>query len=213
LPQSSSLGTPQVRSGFVKPVFWTVLGLMMILALLFTSLPMLRTTHPLHYLLYSQRWLLFPHIAAGLTAMILGPLQFSARLRRRNIARHRILGKIYVGAVVVATLLATTIAWHYPAFFPYSAATQSGAWLVTTGAAFFTARNRHIEQHRRWMARSYAIGCVFILARILNFVPAYTRISLEAGSYAILLLTIVAMMAADLIVDWPLIVSRKFVSR
>ena len=150
----------QPGSGFVKPAFWTVFGLMTISVFVFTSLPMLRRTHPLHDLLYSQRWLLFPHIAAGMTALAIGPLQFSRRLRQGNIARHRCWGRSYVAAVVVAAVLAPVMAWDYPAFFPYSAATQSCAWLVTTGAAFLTARNRHIEQHRRWMARSYAVGSV-----------------------------------------------------
>ena len=127
-------------------------------------------------MLYSQWWLLFPHIAAGVAALVIGPLQFSRRLRQGNLARHRLLGKTYVVAVVVASVLAPVMAWHYPAFFPYRCVTQSCAWLITTGAALLTARNRHIEQHRRWMARSYAVGSVFVLVRVLNPVPAFRPI-------------------------------------
>ena len=101
------------------------------------------------------------------------------------------------------------MAWHYPAFFPYSAATQSCAWLVTTGAAFLTARNRQIEQHRRWMARSYAVGSVFVLARVLNPVPAFAQMSLEASSYSILVFMVFATMVADVIVDWRVITTRR----
>jgi uncharacterized membrane protein len=191
--------------GFVRFVMWIIFGLMTTSVFMFTSLPMLQSTHPLHDLLYSQRWMLFPHIAAGVMALIIGPLQFSRRLRQGNIARHRLLGKLYVGAVVVAAVLAPAIAWDYPAFFPFGAALQSGAWLVATGAAFLTARNRHIEQHRRWMARSYAIGSVFVFVRVLNPVPAFAQMSFEASSYSILVFMVAATMVADLIVDWPVI--------
>ena len=112
-------------------------------------------------------------------------------------------------AVVVASALAPVLAWHYPAFFPYSAVTQSCAWLVTTGAAFLTARNRHIEQHRRWMARSYAVGSVFVLVRVLNPVPAFAQLSLEASSYSILVFLIFATMTADVIVDWRVVTTQR----
>ncbi|MGH9686127.1 MAG: hypothetical protein ACRD5K_03435 [Candidatus Acidiferrales bacterium] len=100
----TSLGNPKVPnivsspgahgSGWIKPLLWAFFGLTVVAALFHTSLPMLKPTHPLHSILYSQRWLLFPHIAAAITAMVIGPLQFSSRLRQRNLARHRLLGKI-----------------------------------------------------------------------------------------------------------------------
>jgi len=141
-----------------KPVLWTIFALMTLSVFIFTDLPILKPTHPLHAVLYSQRWLQLPHIATALTALLLGPLQFSTRLRQRNLARHRLLGKFYVGSVLVAGAMAPILTWHYPAFFPYSAMVNAILWWVTTGAAFLTARNRHIEQHRRWMARSYALA-------------------------------------------------------
>ena len=147
-----------------KTVFWVVFGPdCSISALVLTSLPILKPTHPMHDLLYSQRWMLFPHIAGGLTALALGPVQFSRRLRQRNPARHRMLGKIYIFAVLLAASMAPLMAWHYPAFFPYSVTLNAFVWLVNTGAAFLTARNRHFEQHRRWMARSYAMTATFVL--------------------------------------------------
>jgi len=141
-----------------KPVLWTIFALMTLSVFIFTDLPILKPTHPLHAVLYSQRWLQLPHIATALTGLLLGPLQFSTRLRQRNLARHRLLGKFYVGSVLVAGAMAPILTWHYPAFFPYSAMVNAILWWVTTGAAFLTARNRHIEQHRRWMARSYALA-------------------------------------------------------
>ena len=59
------------------------------------------------------------------------------------------------------------------------------------------------------MARSYAVGSVFVLARVLNPVPAFANLSLEASSYSILLFMIFASLAADVLVDWPAIITRR----
>jgi len=55
----------QAGGSFLKLAFWAVFGLMTISVFLFTTLPMLLRTHPLHDLLYSQRWLLFPTSRPG----------------------------------------------------------------------------------------------------------------------------------------------------
>ncbi len=188
-------------SVFSKSIFWALFGLMTLSAFLFSSLPILKPSHPMHDLLYSQRWMLFPHIAGGFSALILGPLQFSTRMRQRNPARHRLLGKLYVGAVSVAAPLGPMMAWHYPAFFPYSVTTNATLWLITTFSAFLTARNRQFEQHRRWMARSYAMASTFVLPRVPVPIAAYNNMSLEASSYALLTFSLFALLAADLLVD------------
>lgn len=193
----------------IKPAFWLVFGLMTLSAFLFSSLPILKPSHPMHALLSSQRWLLFPHIAGGLVALILGPLQFSNRLRQRHPARHRLLGKIYIGAVLLAAPLAAAMARGYPAFFPWSVGVNALLWLLTTIAAFLTARNRRFDQHRRWMARSYAMASTFVLPRVPVPIAAYTNMSLEASSYALLLFSLVALMTADLIVDFSVFRNRS----
>lgn len=192
-----------------KPAFWIVSGLMTLSAFLFSSLPILKPSHPMHALLSSQRWLLFPHIAGGLVVLVLGPLQFSNRLRRRHPARHRLLGKIYIGAVLLAAPLAAAMAWGYPAFFPWSVGVNSLLWLITTIAAFLTARNRRFDQHRRWMARSYAMASTFVLPRVPIPIGAYTNVSVEASSYALLVFSLGALMTADLIVDFSVFRTRS----
>lgn len=190
------------RTGYVKPIFWMIFALMFICAIMFSSLPILKPTHPLHFLLYSQRWLLIPHMAGGLIVLALGPLQFSSRLRQRNPARHRLLGIIYVGSALVSALMAPILAWHYPAFFPYSVTANATIWLVSTLAAFIMARNRQFDSHRRWMARSYAMAATFVLPRIPIPIAAYQHQSLEAASYSLLLFTLFALLTAELIVDF-----------
>ena len=191
------------RRSVLKRIAWAVFGLLALAALLFTSLPVLRPTNPMHALLYSQRWLLLPHIAGALTVLILGPLQFSRTLRERNPARHRLLGKCYITGVLVAAPAAVLMARHYPAFFPYSVTINAILWLTSTGAAFLAARNRRFEQHRRWMARSYAVTATFVVPRIP--LPIYSTMNLQDGSYFLLAVAVVALLLADLIVDWPVL--------
>lgn len=192
-------------SDYAKPAFWAVFGLMTLSAIVFSSLPILNPSHPMHDLLYSQRWMLFPHIICGVTALILGPLQFSTRMRQRNPTRHRLLGKVYLGAVFVAASMAPMMAWHYPAFFLYSVTTNALLWLFTTVAAFASARSRRFEQHRHWMARSYAMAPTFVLPRVPVPIVAYNNMSLEASSYALLIFSLFALLMADLIVDFSVV--------
>jgi Predicted membrane protein (DUF2306) len=51
------------------------------------------------------RWWLLPHGLAGACAILLGPLQFSDRLRQRFTKFHRVVGRFYIaGALIVAPL-------------------------------------------------------------------------------------------------------------
>ena len=54
------------------------------------------------------KWLLLVHGLGGLTALTMGALQFSSRLRSR-ISFHRAVGRIYIGAVTVSAPLAIYI--------------------------------------------------------------------------------------------------------
>lgn len=216
MSSSSSVGVRQEspsapsRRSILKRIAWIGFGLLALAAFLFTSLPILKPANPMHDLLYSQRWLLLPHIAGGLTVLVLGPLQFSRSLRQRNPARHRLLGKCYVAGVLVAAIPAMLMARHYPAFLPYSVTINAVLWLTNTAAAFLAARNRRFEQHRRWMARSYAMTATFVVPRIP--LPIFNSMSLEQGSYFLLAVAVIALLIADLIVDWRVITGARLAS-
>ncbi|MDE2347517.1 MAG: DUF2306 domain-containing protein [Gammaproteobacteria bacterium] len=194
---------PNANYGFSRAALWCGFAALTILAIVHVSLPMLRGDHPMHALLYTQRWLLVPHVAAGATALVLGPLQFSRRLRARNPARHRFIGKAYVLCCLVAATYAALLARHYPAFFPYSVSVNAFLWMTFTVTAFVAARRRRIDRHRRWMARSYAMATTFVIARLPLPIPGYDQLSLAASSYALLVITLFALLVAELVVDWP----------
>jgi hypothetical protein len=47
-------------------------------------------------------WWLLPHGVAGACALLLGPMQFSDRLRSRFTKLHRVVGRVYVAGALIA---------------------------------------------------------------------------------------------------------------
>jgi uncharacterized membrane protein len=128
------------------------------------------------------KWWLIPHGLAAITALFLGPLQFSDRLRR-NLPRHRLIGRIYVGAVAAAIpvgLTIETIKIVHGVAPPRLLVATSGYGLVfglATTMGFLMARRRNIVSHRRWMTRSYAIALVFLTGRVVDATPWLSKIA------------------------------------
>jgi uncharacterized membrane protein len=139
---------------------------------------------PLHYLIdpnpesfgryWSNRAWLLSHIIGGLIAVVVGPFQFSTRVRRRFPVVHRWSGRFYVGGI----LLASTSAF-YLAFFAEEASfgialfALAAAWLFVTARALTEIRRRRISIHRRWMIRSYIITFAFVTFRWLGILPIW----------------------------------------
>src|ERR1700761_7175200 len=95
-----------VSSGVGNSKFKTVLWLSLGFTVLFvftTSEVLLVTDYPMYHAyrlqVISDRHLLIPHTIAGTLPLIIGPLNFSSRLRHRYLRLHRVLGRIYVISV------------------------------------------------------------------------------------------------------------------
>lgn len=134
--------------------------------------------HPYRLVLIHDRALLIPHAIAGTLAFVSGPLQFSSRLRARNLQLHRILGRVYVFSVLTAATFGLFIelgARVHDDFF--GVIVQISLWVICTVIAFLTARNRQIAAHRQWMVRSYSITFTFIANRLLNLWPRYFNLT------------------------------------
>jgi uncharacterized membrane protein len=140
--------------------------------------------------------LLIPHIIAGTLALVIGPFQFSTRLRQKSLQLHRVLGRVYVYSVFVAVPLALVVAWPSGLFI--GTAVQASAWFVTTLAALLTARNRHIQAHRQWMIRSYAVTFTFVTLRVLSPWPAYMAIPDDKYASVIIIVTMLSVCLPDI---------------
>jgi uncharacterized membrane protein len=99
------------------------------------------------------------HVGGGVLALALGPWQFVPRLRARHRTLHRVLGRIYLVAVLVAGaggLLLVPKGLYWPVA-PLGFAGLALALLYPSGMAFATIRRREITEHRIWMIRSYSL--------------------------------------------------------
>jgi uncharacterized membrane protein len=193
-----------------RKTLWLILALAALSVLIFSELPLLHTGtmyDTYRTKLIHDRLLLFPHALCGTLALLSGPLQFSTRLRRRNLKLHRILGRVYVVSVFIAAPFAIIISTGGDLIVGTSV--QAGAWIICTLAAFLTARNRHIIQHRQWMIRSYAVTFTFITLRVLNPWPRYFNLSDANAVLVIIVVTFLSVSLPDIAFNWRELTTRR----
>ena len=113
------------------------------------------------------------HVFGSVFALLLGPLQFSARLRRNALQVHRWLGRLYLGVGV----LIGGLAGLYMAFHAFGGlVSQAGfaglaiGWLYTGARAFVAIRSRNVVAHRAWMIRNFALTFAAVMLRL--YLPA-----------------------------------------
>ena len=121
----------------------------------------------------SFKWWLLPHALAGACALILAPLQFSDRLRRRFTKMHRIVGRIYITGAFVLAPLGVYIQYleeriGEPRSFTIATSVDAILLMSTTAFALFFILKRKIQQHRQWMTRSYAVALIFFEVRLIS---------------------------------------------
>ncbi len=133
---------------------------------------------------------LFPHVACGLFALVIGPMQFWPKIRRDYLPYHRIAGRVYVVTVLVGAIASVGMAAQVE---KTSAAYALGliglaiAWVTTTGMAFVAIRRKILMQHKQWMVRSYVVTFAFVAFRLGsdviqagNLLPAHERSAMLA---------------------------------
>ena len=149
----------------------------------------------------ADRGLLIPHTLAGIFALLIGPINFSSRIRQGHLTLHRVLGRIYVVSVFVGSFTGIALAWGRPGL--PGTSMQAAAWIVCTTAAFITARNRHIIQHRQWMVRSYAVTFTFVSSRVLNLWPRYwSHLGDSFAAVGVIAFTLASLLIVDLGLNW-----------
>ncbi|MBT8185595.1 MAG: DUF2306 domain-containing protein [Eudoraea sp.] len=100
----------------------------------------------------------YGHILFGGLALLIGWVQFSKRLRNKNLPRHRAVGKVYITAAIISGLCGC-----YIAFYATGGITATLGflclgilWLYTTLQAYSAIRKRDIQVHQAFMIYSYA---------------------------------------------------------
>src|SRR6202034_3141500 len=208
---SSTLLAPSSDRSRFKTILWISLGLT-VLFVFITSEVLLVTDYPMYHgyrlQVIADRHLLIPHTLCGVIALLAGPIQFSSRLRQRHLKFHRVLGRMYVISVFVGAFTGIALANGRPGL--PGTSMQAAAWIVCTTAAFLTARNRQIPQHRQWMARSYAVTFTFVSSRVLNLVPAYwSHLGDVLSAVGVIAFTLASLLIVDLGLNWHELTTRR----
>jgi uncharacterized membrane protein len=152
------------------------------------------------------RWYLLPHGLAGACALLLAPMQFSDRLRSRFPLFHRVVGRIYVGGVLIAAPMGFYVQ-HFeerlggPRTFSIAAAAQAISWIVTTLIALAFILQGKVEPHRRWMTRSFAVALVFLEVRVVLGVTGWETLDVHVTEAVVWGCNIFALLAADIVLQ------------
>jgi hypothetical protein len=121
---------------------------------------------------WELRWWLIPHILGAGTALLMGPLQFSSRIRARWPTLHRTLGRFYVFGGLVAAPAAFRLALGSQCELCVAPlAILAVLWFGSTALAFWAALQRSFALHRQFMIRSYVLMCAFVVIRLTDFMP------------------------------------------
>jgi uncharacterized membrane protein len=210
MPTTTLLAPSSTRSRF-KTVIWISLGLTALFVFI-TSEVLLIADYPMYHAyrlqVIADRQLLIPHTLCGVIALLSGPIQFSSRFRQRHLKFHRVLGRIYVVSVFIGAATGVALATGRPGF--PGTSMQAAAWIVCTTAAFLTARNRQILQHRQWMARSYAVTFTFVSSRVLNLWPRYwSHLGDTFAAVGVIAFTLASLLIVDLGLNWHELTTRR----
>jgi uncharacterized membrane protein len=208
---TTTLLAPSSTRSRLKFALWIFLGLTALFVFI-TSEVLLVTDYPMYHAyrlqVIADRHLLIPHTLAGIFALLIGPINFSSRVRQRYLKFHRVLGRIYVVSVFVGAATGVALASGRPGF-PGTCG-QAAAWVVCTTAAFITARNRQIIQHRQWMARSYAVTFTFVSSRVLNLWPRYwSHLGDSLSAVGVIAFTLASLLIVDLGLNWRELTTRR----
>jgi uncharacterized membrane protein len=113
------------------------------------------------------------HVLSGMLALLIGPLQFVRRLRRRFVPVHRFMGATYVAS---ATALGVTGLILAPT--AYTGLVASAGFTVldllmlfTTWTAVRMIMAGRYGEHRRWMIRSFSLIMAGVMLRVWS--PIY----------------------------------------
>jgi uncharacterized membrane protein len=137
--------------------------------------------HALQYFGFNQevfgrywpyKFILVGHVGGGILALVIGPFQFSSRFRNKFLSIHRLIGKVYILAILVASAgalaLAFTVAMDVHWTWALALIGLALPWTICVLMAYRSIRLMRISIHREWMIRSYIVTFAFVTFRILN---------------------------------------------
>ena len=160
-------------------LFFLAFGVAGYAAFVYSILPLGSLDHPdmkVNFLAHSTG--IYTHVFASIVALVLGPFQFSTRLRGKYTSLHRWLGRAYLGVGVLAGGLSGLYMSQYAFGGPVAKlgfAVLAVFWIYTGLRAYLAVRHGAIEMHRKWMVRNFSLTFAAVTLRL------YLPVSMAAG--------------------------------
>ena len=116
--------------------------------------------------------ILLPHGLVAALALLLGPFQFSERLRRKYALVHKTIGYLYITGCYLGAPVGAYIQWFQERLgesrnFTIAGIADAALWMFATTMALIFIRQRKIQQHRQWMIRSFSCALIFLEVRAI----------------------------------------------
>jgi uncharacterized membrane protein len=190
-----------------KYLLFAFIGLMVAYVIQHNESFLVQPNNPVWQHYHPFRWWLLPHGLAGACTIILGPMQFSDRLRRRYAKLHRVVGRIYIGGAFIAAPLGAYIQFFNerigePRSFSIATVVDAALLMITTGIALAFILQGKVQQHRQWMTRSFAVALVFIEVRVIAGVSGWENLGNRALETIVWSCLAFSILAADIVLQW-----------
>ncbi|NJB70501.1 putative membrane protein [Saonia flava] len=154
---------------FFMSVFAIFIGLYPIAFMFIPEDQSLLSSKP-EYLLQENWYLIafYTHIFLGGLSLLVGFSQFFKKLRKKRLGLHKLLGKIYVYAVLLSGVSGLVIAFFASGgiISAFGFGALAILWLYTTAMAYLTIKQKNIDAHQRWMIKSYALCFAAVTLRV-----------------------------------------------
>jgi uncharacterized membrane protein len=113
----------------------------------------------------------YTHIIFAALALLVGWVQFSSKIRNRNLKLHRAIGKIYIITALLGSMGGIYIGFYSTGgLVPAAGFISLGLfWFYSTLRGYLTIMDKKIEQHQRMMIYSYA--CCFAGVTLRAYQP------------------------------------------
>jgi uncharacterized membrane protein len=170
-------------------LFFLAFGVAGYAAFAYGVLPLGSLVHPdmkANFLAHSTG--IYTHAFASSIALVLGPFQFSARLRQEHSVLHRWLGRTYLAVGVLVGGLAGLYMSQYAFGGPVARlgfAALAVCWLYTGLRAYLAVRRGAFDEHRKWMVRNFSLTFAAVTLRL--YLPASMATGVEfAMAYSVI---------------------------
>jgi uncharacterized membrane protein len=200
---------PLRRTNLLSPKYllFGFIGLMVAYVLGHNERFLIDAHHPEWAHIKSFKWYLLPHGMMAACALLLGPLQFSDRLRQRFRKFHRVVGRFYVAGVFIGAPLGFYIQYYEERMggarsFSFAAFTDAAIWMLTTAIAMYFILKGKVQLHRQWMTRSFAVAIVFLEVRVVLGVTGWERLGESVTETVVWMCVAFSLLFADFVLQW-----------